>query len=302
MKKLVLDFLLIPVAATFAVYEGWSEPVLVADGVKYSEFDKPFITLELEENYVIIHRYWDGDSDVYLTKIDQAGNVLLGPKPVINTGVWEDLPICVIASDNTLYLFYIRFEGVTDNLWYAHISSDGDILEGPSLFAYTDTTGYSNHSWPSAVIEADNTIHLAYMVDYNGKDTLAYTRYNPDTEERLDIRGITISHHDVYYQNLNDNWEVEVDSEGNAHLFFDQTLEFEWMNPSVTEVCWAKVPHDSAGEYESKILSNFMVDNFDDGGIDATIDDSDIIHMVWGGYSITHVAVSITQWILMEMK
>jgi hypothetical protein len=280
MKAIICSLLSMLVISGFSAYEGWSDPILIADGETYTHYDKPHIALDLDGNYVVVHRFWNGQDDCYFTKIDQAGNVLVGPKPIAQTAYMEDFPVCIVLSDNTVHMFYIVTESSIRNIYYVHLDEDGDILEGPSLFVETfcDT-----RSAIAITKEPDDTIHIAYKDKHGSAFLLGYTRWNPITDDRLDVWEIEVTNPHVYNQGLDDNWDIAVDSEGNAHLFFDQVLYFDWMNPVIVEVCWAKVPYDSEGEYESKIISRFYDDNFNDGEPSGTVDDDDIIHMVWSG-------------------
>jgi hypothetical protein len=283
MKAIICNLLSILVTLGFSAYDGWSDPILIADGEELTrEYDKPYIALDLDGNYIVVHRHWDGDSDVYFTKIDQAGNVLVEPTVIDATAFAETLPVCVVTNDNTVHVFYIK-SNVYRDVYYAQLTNEGQIIDGPSLFVSTYCDSPGAGLLPAIAKEPDDTIHIAYKDHHGDSNLVGYTRWNPITDDRLDVWEIEVTHPKVYGQGLDDNWDIAVDSEGNAHLFFDQVLYFNWMNPVIVEVCWAKVPYDSGGEYESKIISRFYVDNFPDGEPTGTVDDNDTVHMVWSG-------------------
>jgi hypothetical protein len=284
MKTIIYSLLSILVLATIAAYDGWSDPIRFVDGeFPVDMYREPFAALDQDGNYVVVSSHLDTDYDIYFTKIDQTGNVLVEPTPIGATSNEEYSPVCVLASDNTVHVFYIRSEGY-HNVYHVHVNNDGTILDPPYRFVLTYLTSPGTRVLPSIVKEPDDTIHIAYKIKIGLSSYLGYTRYNLQTEDRLDINGFYVEHPKITYQNLNDHWDIDVDSEGNAHLFFDQSLEFEWANPITDEVCWAKVPYDSEGEYESRIISDFYDDGLrDDRSINATIDDTDLIHMMWGG-------------------
>ncbi len=112
--------------------------------------------------------------------------------------------------------------------------------------------------------------------------TISHIPWNPDTGERLDIEGIVIDDQRVNEQFFYRNLDIAVDSEGNAHIFFDQTLRYEigMYQLETKEVCWARVDDDSTGECTSRILSTFYTDGYNDAGPSGTVNDDNNIHVI----------------------
>ncbi len=296
MRNVLLVLLLAVVA--HAGPEDWSEPVMIADGEEYSHYDQPSFDLHTDISYTTISRYWDGTSKINYIKYDQYGNVLIGPKLILDTADDTRPKVCVILNNDFTFVFYYKDAGV---IYYMAIYNGNVIIE-PRLFIATNNV--TNQSIAVAK-EDNNTIHIIYPM-INTTFLVGYTRWNPDTGERLDIEGIVVDDSRVDDQHFGSNgyFDIAVDSEGNVHIFFDQTLYFDWLNYSTNEVCWARVDDDSTGEYTSRILSTFYTDGHDDTFPHGTVDNNDDIHVIWKGYindeicaiyySMTNEGVEIT--------
>ncbi len=294
MKKLLPIILLLGCLVLPQYTTEWSEDILIAEAQhEHDEYDSGQLILDNDGNYICTFNAFDNldwDWEIDYARFSQDGTLIVEPMAVIdNPSVDEGVQIAVIDSYNYIHIFYYhRVVGANWSIYYSKIDLPGNVLQGPELFIDTQA-GISPYTRPAIAIEEDDTIHLLYLTDPNDTGSvdqvMGYTRWNPYTAERFEIEGLLPNDPRIDDARFNSSmWSMVIDPEGNAHCVIGAMLYYELYGQGEvsSEICWMRV-----GEITEmpigKVLTYLELGDGGERHPYCTIDDSNIIHIVYTG-------------------
>jgi len=238
---------------------------------------EPVVKTDDTDNIYVIWQDWISGEQLYFTKMDQWGNILVDRKH-INSYRHDKTSDFVFDLDGNIHLFWSNGPYATASGWrqyeinYMKLDQNGNALIPRTRLTYNSERSY----YASPVVDSDGNINLIWLDDTPGNSEIYYmkmdtsgnvligatrTTYDPADSDFPDV---TITPSDeiiVTWQDMRDgNWEIYyqiLDNYGNV------------LQGDTRITC---TPEDSLTP-------------------DVTVDDGGILHVVWdeGNYGDRHL-------------
>ncbi len=294
MKKLLPIILLLGCLVLPQYSTEWSEDILIAEAEDNDDFDYEHLVLDNDGNYVVTSVYWDNsawDHEIDYLRFSQDGTILVEPIAVIDSPTDDEGNLNhVVDSHGLVHIFsYTKVASNRNDIYYCKLDLEGNVIQGsePFIDTYADIMA---HTRPAIAIEPDDTIHLLYLDNpYNdtGEMQIGYTRWNPYTGERFDITGLIPNDPRIdgyHHAGEGTSYSIAIDSEGTAHCLIGALFYYELYGQGAanSEIYWMRVG-DFGDLPTGKVLTRFELASSSEDRPYATIDDNDVIHVVYTG-------------------